>query len=297
MNLFEIFTRFPTHETCIAYLEKVRWGDEPHCPNCGSLHVACKSDGARIGRWNCHGCKSSFNVLQGTIFQKTKIPLQKWFMAISLILNAKKGVSSFQLARDLDMNQKSAWFMAMRIRRAMQDHHTKLLTGIVEMDETYIGGKPRKGKHYDDPDDKPKRGRGTKKTPVVGAIERKGAVSAQTVNKGKMKREDMQAYVQQFVDTTRTHLVTDEYSGYQDMRHVLPHSVVRHSQWYVDGDIHTNTIESFWAILKRGIFGQFHSVSPKHLQRYVDEFCYRYNLCKHNRQDIFELTIARGLGI
>ncbi len=111
MNLLNIFTRYPDQEACIEHFEGVRWGDDPHCPHCGSTHVARKSEGRKIGRWNCHGCKSSFNVLSGTIFEKTRVPLQKWFMAIGLIVNAKKSLSSCQLARDLDLTQPTAWYM------------------------------------------------------------------------------------------------------------------------------------------------------------------------------------------
>ena len=119
MDLVKIFRRFPDHESCIEHLEKVRFGDDPYCPNCGGMHVARKADGERMGRWNCHDCKSSFNVLSKTIFQKTKIDLQIWFLAIGLLLNAKKSVSSHQLGRDLGINHKTAWYMAMRIRKAM----------------------------------------------------------------------------------------------------------------------------------------------------------------------------------
>ena len=144
MNLITIFQRYPDQESCIEHLERVRWGDEAHCPHCGSIKVARKADGFRVGRWNCHDCKASFNVLSGTIFEKTKVPLQKWFMAIGLMVNAKKSISSFQLARDLDMNQKSAWYMQQRIRAAMAADQAPMLQGIVEADETYVGGKPRK---------------------------------------------------------------------------------------------------------------------------------------------------------
>ena len=148
MDLIKVFQRFPDHESCIEHLEHVRWHDTPACPFCGCVTVGRKADGDRIGRWNCHACKSSFNVLSGTIFQKTKIPLQKWFLAISLVLNAKKGLSSYQLARDLELNQKSAWYLVMRVRRAMVDEGT-LLSGIVEADEAYVGGKPRKPNRRD----------------------------------------------------------------------------------------------------------------------------------------------------
>lgn len=163
MNLMTIFTKFPDQEACIEYLERVRWGDEANCPHCGSLNVGRKDDSGRVGRWNCHACNSSFNVLSGTIFEKTRIPLQKWFLAIGLIVNAKKSLSSFQLARDLDMNQKSAWYMQQRIRAAMLTEEGELLQGIIEADETYVGGKPRKTNRRDDNSKPNKRGRGTKK--------------------------------------------------------------------------------------------------------------------------------------
>jgi transposase-like protein len=150
MNLLTIFSRFPDQEACIEHLESTRWGEAPYCPLCGSTSVARKADSQRVGRWNCHGCKASFNVLSGTIFEKTKIELQKWFLAIGLLVNAKKSVSSGQLARDLDMNQKSAWYMQQRIRAAMLTHEGELLQGIVEADETYVGGKRRRPNRRDD---------------------------------------------------------------------------------------------------------------------------------------------------
>ena len=176
MNIITVFQRFPDHEACLEHLECVRWGDAPACPYCGASNVAHKADGFRTGRWNCHSCHASFNVLAHTIFQKTKIPLQKWFLAISLILNAKKSVSSHQLARDLDLNQKTAWYMGMRIRRAM-GMDSALLSGIVEADEAYIGGKPRKHNRHDDNQPGP-RGRDTSKMPVLGVVERGGRVVA-----------------------------------------------------------------------------------------------------------------------
>ena len=144
MNLFEIFRRFPDHEACIEHLETIRWGDAPQCPYCDSFKVARKAEKERVGRWNCHSCKASFNVLAQTIFQKTKVPLQKWFLAIGLMVNAKKSLSSPQLARDLNLNQKTAWFMMTRIRFEMARKEDVMLQGIIEADETYIGGKPRK---------------------------------------------------------------------------------------------------------------------------------------------------------
>jgi len=151
MNLIDIFRRFPDQEACIEHLEKIRFRGGAYCPHCGSIDVARKCDGERIGRWNCHSCKASFNVLSKTIMQKTKIELQKWFMAIGLVVNAKKSLSSCQLSRDLSINQKSAWYMMERIRAAMAAEDEGLLQGIVEADETYLGGKPRKPNKHSSP--------------------------------------------------------------------------------------------------------------------------------------------------
>ena len=293
MNIVQIFEQFPTQEACIAHLEKARWGDTPRCPYCQSTNTARTPK-----RHRCYTCKTSFSVTVGTIFHHTHMPLQKWFLAVSLILNAKKGLSSLQLSRDLQVNKNTAWRIAMQIRKAMnQAEQRNLLTGIVEMDETYVGGKPRKGKKYDDPDDKPKPGRGTKKAPVIGAVERGGKVTAKAVAKDKMKGRDLRSFVRERIDTANAHLMTDEYKGYLGMDRILPHDVIKHDDWYVDGDIHTNSIEGFWALLKRGIAGQFHHVSRRHLQRYVDEFCYRYNLRKEDKAVAFFQTINLGLGV
>ena len=293
MNIIQVFEQFPTQQDCIAHLEAARWGDKPSCPYCGSLNTARNQH-----RHRCYDCKTSFSVTVGTIFHHTHMPLQKWFLAVMLMLNAKKGLSALQLSRDLSVNKNTAWRITMQIRKAMtQAEQRNLLTGIVEMDETYVGGKPRKGTKGDGDGGKHKPGRGTKKAPVIGAVERGGNVTAKAVAKEKMKGRHMRAFVRDRIETTRASLITDEYKAYLGMAKVLPHSVIKHADWYVDGDIHTNTIEGFWALLKRGMFGQFHSVSRRHLQKYVDEFCYRYNLRNADSMDAFALTINRGLGV
>ncbi len=187
MNLITVFNRFPDQEACIEHLENIRWGDNAHCPHCGSIRVARKEDTGRIGRWNCHDCHASFNVLSGTIFSKTRIPLQKWFTAVCLVLNAKKSLSSWQLSRDLDLNQKTAWYLIQRIRAEMATKQADLLQGIVEADETYIGGKPRKRNKRNDDEPKAPRGRATSKTAIIGAVERGGQVAARVATglKGK----------------------------------------------------------------------------------------------------------------
>ena len=214
MNIIQIFERFPTQEACIAHLEAARWGNEPHCPYCGSVNTAPSSDARK--RHRCYDCKTSFSVTVGTIFHHTHLPLQKWFLAVTLMLNAKKGLSALQLSRDLQVNKNTAWRITMKIREAMtQAEHRELLTGVVEMDETYVGGKPRKGTKGDGKDGKHKPGRGTKKAPVVGAVERGGRVTAKATKKDKLKGRNLRAFVRERVDTDAAELMTDEYPAYK----------------------------------------------------------------------------------
>jgi transposase-like protein len=275
MNLIQIFKKFPTQESCIEYLEQKRWGDNIICPYCESSKT-CK----HLHRNQCWNCKKSFSVTVGTIFHHTHLPIQKWFLAITLILNAKKGISSRQLARDLELPVKTAWSLSHRIRKAMTGDQAELLSGIVEMDETYIGGKPRKEAKKKDKDDDDKgspRGRATKKECVVGMIERGGKVKAGNVSKDELKAKDLQELVRNNINTSESILMTDEYRGYFGMNKVVKHFSINHSKEYARGAIHTNSIESFWAIVKRGMVGQFHKVSKKYLNRYLDEFCWRFN--------------------
>ncbi|HUJ17227.1 MAG TPA: IS1595 family transposase [Nitrospirota bacterium] len=291
MNIIEVYRKFPTPESCLKHLEKARWNSTPVCPYCASTRTTAMP---KELRHHCNNCKTSFSVTVGTIFQKTKVDLQKWFLAISIILNAKKGLSSRQLARDLEVNRNTAWYMAMRIRKAMtQFQDQTLLQGIVEMDETYIGGKPRKGNNDDGAPNK--RGRGTKKIPVVGMAERGGKVRASVSKKHDLNATKLSALVRRNVNVTNTILMTDEYKGYLRMSSFIDHRTINHQQWYVDGDIHTNTIESFWALLKRGIVGQYHKVSLHHLPKYIDEFCYRYNNRKN--ENVFDMTLNRALEV
>ena len=170
MDLMKIMEAFPTQAACIAYLERLRWQGSPECPQCASTHVKRRNenDTGRIGRWNCHDCRTTFKVTQGTLFHGTKIPLHKWFLAIGLMANAKKSFSSHQLSRDLGVPQKSAWRLMMSIRAEMGKDNV-FLQGVIEADETYIGGKRRKA--YDKAEGEPrKRGRGTAKDAVLGAV-------------------------------------------------------------------------------------------------------------------------------
>lgn len=284
MNIISVYRKYPTKESCLKHLEVVRWKGEVKCPYCTSKRVTP----TKIGfRHHCNNCNTTFSVTVKTIFHNTKLDVQKWFLAISLVLNAKKGLSARQLGRDLEVTKDTAWFMAMRIRIAMLDQG-ELLKGLIEMDETYIGGKPRR---YDGPQ---KRGRGTKKIPVVGMMERGGRVVAKVANKGINSKNLMQL-VRRNVDTEKSVLMTDEYRAYKPMKAILPHFTINHSRSYVKDDFWTNGIEGFWALLKRGIIGQYHKVSKGYLQNYINEFAYRFS--NRKCEDIFEMTIIRALGV
>lgn len=289
MDIIEIFKLFPTQDDCIAHLEQVRWQGEPRCPYCESTNTTPVPNKYRH---HCNNCNTKFSVTVGTIFHHTHLACQKWFLAVTLVLNAKKGVSARQLARDLRVNKDTAWRISMKIRDAMQEPSQKeLLTGLVEMDEAYIGGKPRKR----GPGDKYPRGRGTKKTPVVGMIERGGKVRAKVVKKEGLSMKKLTSLFRRNVDVYNATLITDEYSGYLGIKHIMPHKTINHSVWYVNGDVRTNNIESFWAILKRGIVGQYHKVSLRYLPKYINEVTCRFNNQHHD--NLFGLTINRALWV
>lgn len=280
MNIISIYRQFPTHEACLRHLEMIRWGDTPQCPYCKSQK---STPLPKEYRHHCNNCNTSYSVTVNTIFHKTKADLQKWFLALSLILNAKKGISARQLARDIEVNKNTAWYMGMRIREAMlQDR--KMLSGIVEMDETYVGGKKRKGS---------KQGRGTSKTPVVGMVERGGYVTASKVD--NVTAKTLSRLVRENVDLDASTMITDQFTGYAKLKTFVDHKSINHSIAWGIGNTHTNTIEGFWSLLKRGIMGQYHQVSARHLQKYVNEFCYRYNHRKN--PDVFDFTLQKALRI
>lgn len=259
MNLLQLFAKFQDNQQAIEYLEQIRWRDGVICTKCGS-NKTCKHREKTKTRWQCWNCHHIFSVTVGTIFHHSHVPLNKWFMLIALMLNAKKGLSAYQASRDLGIRRPTVWSMMHRIRNAMATDQGELLKGIVEMDECYIGGKPRKeNKKDDDGNNLPptnKRGRGTKKEAVVGAVEREGNVKVEQISKMMLNAKGLLAFVRRNMDIAETLLVTDEYKAYNNMNKTIAHYSINHSYEYAKGDIHTNTIESFWAILKRGIMGQ-----------------------------------------
>lgn len=279
MNIIEIFQSFKTQEQAVDYLEKVRWHGQPICPYCISESVCRHVSGDRAGqRWQCQDCTRAFSVTVGTIFHGTHIPLRNWFLVIALMLNAKKSASACQIARDLGMRRPTVWSMMHRIRIAMVDDEAQneLLHGIVEADETYVGGKPRKGNRRDG--DKPnKRGRGTSKAAVLGVVERGGRVMARPAEKGELSNKGLAKFISQVVDTAASLLITDEFSGYKLIGTQMKHATINHSFEYANGSIHTNNIEGFWAIVKRAWYGQHHHYSRKYMPLYISEACYKYN--------------------
>jgi len=252
-------------------LENQRWGSGIVCPRCKSDKIG--KFGKNEGWHRCNGCKKPFNVKTCTIFERSKIELKKWFFAFYLIVTARKGVSSVQISKELGITQKSAWFMCHRIREAMKNRKSDcVFKGIVECDETYIGGKER-NKHWG------KRlvsGRGpVGKTPLFGMVERSGRVKSIVVNDtGKIT---LQGIIRRNVEPN-TVICTDEWKSYTGLKADYTHLTVNHKNGqYANGLACTNTIESVWAVFKRGYCGIFHCISPKHLQRYADEFDFRHN--------------------
>jgi transposase-like protein len=297
MNIVRIYELFPTEADCIAHLEGVRWHGTPVCPYC----KASKSTPLPAeSRHHCNACNTTFSVTVGTIFHHTHLPLQKWLLAVSIVLNAKKGLSARQLARDLEVNKNTGWRMGMQIRKAMgEQEQRELLRGVVEMDETYIGGKPRKGNvgsGGQNGGDKSRRGRGTKKTPVVGMLERGGRIRLKVVKKTDLNARRLAALVRENVNVGDAVLYTDQYHGYVRVKRFMEHRIVNHSKEYVAEDgTHINELEGFWALVKRGIVGQYHHVSVRHLSKYLDEFSYRFDHRKTERSKLFDTTIVRAL--
>lgn len=279
MNIIDVFQSFQTQEQAVEYLERVRWNGEPSCPYCGSLNAGRHASADRaMSRWQCRDCSRSFAVTVGTLFHGTHIPLRDWFIVLALMLNAKKSASAYQISRDIGKRRPTVWSMMQRIRTAMaaDPDQERMLHGIVEADETYVGGKPRKGNKRDD--EKPnKRGRGTSKVPVIGAVERGGRVVARVANPGDLSAKGIGKFLARFVDKAGTILITDEYKGYNRVSETMLHAVICHAETYADGLTHTNTIEGFWALVKRAWYGTHHHYSRKYMPLYIAEACFKYN--------------------
>jgi len=273
-GLVPFLQKFGTDAACREYLEARRWPTGPECGHCESPKVyKLTGKTTRAGLYKCAVCRKPFTCTMGTIFEGSHIPLPKWFAAVYLMCSSKKGISAHQLHRTLKLTYKTAWFMCHRIRHAMKNpKFTRTLTGTIEADETYVGGKPRhrapRGIH--------KSGRGTAKTPVMAIIQRDGPATAFIVKDVKAPTLRGAIIARVYPDAT---INTDQFCSYKNIgRHFAGgHQTVNHSAGeYVNGDAHVNTAESFFALLKRGIHGTFHHTSKKHLHRYAGEFSFRW---------------------
>ena len=322
MDLFQILQKFPTEDSSYNYLEKIRWNGKVVCSHCQATHSGKRYDNFQ---YHCSKCRSRFSVLTKTYLHNTRMPLQKWFFAFGVIADAKKGISALQLHRNIGVSYETAFRMYHSIRDMMAEEKVELLEDVVEMDETYVGGKPRKpnikrpltaeGKEYlttrtqevqnlgfdlstkkggnlAKVDLDTKRGRGSQKLIAVGGIiQRDGAVVAEVMNSLGAKK--LEALVKKHVNLADSLLITDTYKGYNTVGKIIEHIKIDHSRLYSYNGVNTNTIESFWAIVERGIFGQYHQVSLKYLPKYVVEFCFKYN--NRNCDDMFDTLVKASM--
>ena len=270
VNLVTLIEQFGSEDRCRAYLEALRWPDEIACPRCESLKI---SQIVKRNQFDCDACRYQFSVTAGTIFNDSHLPLWKWFLAVYLLCESKKGMSANQIKRTLGISYKTAWYLCHRIRAAMKEANPEPLGGTIEMDETYVGGKVH---------GKGARGRSLKNKEIVIGIRQRGGelrfFHAEDVKSGTLAK-----YIKENVRQDVHVIMTDDYRAYPKamMRagiHGSQHEAINHTEGvYVRGDLTTNSIESAFSLLKRGIIGSWHKVSAKHLSAYLDEMTFRFN--------------------
>jgi transposase-like protein len=300
MNYKEFLKKFPDDKSAIDYFVSIRFPEGVTCPKCHEKEVKQRKENLKF--YHCRFCNYSFSVFKDTIFEKTTTDLQKWFYAIHLFLNAKKGISAKQLQREIGVTYKTAWRILHQIRKAMAEENPQgFYEAIIEIDETYVGGKPRKGNNKDDdnlPKNKP--GRGTNKTPVIGIVSRtdkKVYAKVCLPNRKGKKLTGLQILMifDKIVKSQKNIVITDEFRSYKWLTKLtnIVHFQIDHRFSYADGDIHTNTIESFWAIVKRSVYGIYHRISVKYLQAYINEMTFRWN---HREIDSsFDLVLRNAI--
>lgn len=293
-SLVGLMRHFADEKVCLQHLENLRWPDgKPTCAHCEHDKVYRFSDGKRF---KCAKCRKQFTVKVGTIFESSNIPLSKWFAAIYLATSHKKGVSSHQLAKDIDISQKCAWHVLHRIREMVKEKDATFIAtpgAEYEADEHFHGGK-EKNKHANKRT-KGTQGRSTKtKTPIFGIVERGGKAIAKPVKDTSAKT--LLPIIAETVPFGAP-VYTDEWYAYRGLKGVYQHEIVKHrSGQYVVGNAHTNSVESLWATLTRTVVGVYHHISPEHLESYCDEIVFRYNTRKANEAERFDLAIAQSDG-
>ena len=303
-NIIALTTYFNSNEICKQVITEKRWRDgDVICPYCGEHHCKVRKD----GNYRCNKCKSNFSCLVGTIFENTKVPLPKWFVAMYLISSHKKGISSHQLARDIHVTQTTAWYMLQKVRLLYKQDDSRGFNGTIECDEVYIGGR-EKWKHKSMRIEHT-QGRSTKtKTPVFGMAKRDVFVNKDGeeepvtyVHAFKVQntsKDTLQTIIQQFVIDGST-VITDEHNAYNGLEKLgYSHAVINHgSDEFVNGVLYTNSIESFWSHFRRMIHGVYHDVSDKHLQNYIDEAVYRWNTKKDEECQRFSDMFHTSIGL
>jgi transposase-like protein len=283
-TLLEAVRHFADLDVCTEFVAKLRWPNGPYCSRCGCTEYSYLTT-RRL--WKCKACKKQYSVKLGTIFEDSPLGLDKWLPAIWLVANSKNGISSHELGRSLGITQKSAWFVLHRVRLAMQTE-SFLLSGEIEADETFVGGKGR-NMHPDKKKDRPRGGPGGK-TPVFGMKERGGKVRAEVVP--NVKGDTLKPRLVKSVERGAA-VYTDQGPAYRGLDGFgFSHATVNHLERYVDGRVHTNGLENFWALLKRGLAGTYVSVEPFHLFRYVDERVFAYNLRDRTDYGRFEAVLG-----
>jgi transposase-like protein/IS1 family transposase len=260
MNLVKLIEQFRSDDACREYLQDIRWPDGVTCPKCGHTGI---SRIHKRNQFDCNSCRYQFSVTAGTIFHDSHLPLWKWFMAIYLVIESKKGISANQLKRMINVSYKTAWYLCHRIRATMKNGDAELLKGIVEVDETFIGGK-RKGVGSGNRDGK---------AMVVGAVERDGKAILQVIRSND--RKTLHEFIKKNTAPNTKAIYTDDWPAYRGIADEdTDHMTVNH-EW-VRGDVHTGTIDNVWGLLKRSIVGSYHKISIKHLDAYLDELEWRY---------------------
>lgn len=286
LHITELIEKFGTEDACHAYLEELRWPEGINCPRCSSKRI---SRIAARRQFDCDGCRYQFSVRVGTVLHDSHLPLWKWFLVVYLMCCSKKGISANQVKRMTGTTYKTAWYLCHRIRAAMRNEAPEQLRGIIEVDESWVGGKRRgvgKGKYVD-------------KTMVMAAVARGGEVRFEAMPNKARTHKTVKGFIDKHVHDEATHIYTDEFPGYKHLQDANTiHRTVSHAQEWVNGDVHTNTVEGVWSLMKRSIIGSYHKLSVKHLPAYLDEMAFRYNNRENNflfRDTLLRLIAADSL--